>query len=423
MKYHSVLPSIAMASVITIGALSSCDVNLNPVYDEHFDSEGHLLPEYKDSVAFEPLMPGNIKFYVEVSGSMNGFFRANKPTQFKADVWNILSYYSALTPEVVVLTNDGNQGASYKQDDFKQLMNTGKFVSTASTKVPLMLQNIIDNLNADAGEVAVLISDMKYSPVGDSAPDVLMTQYSTDIGKTLGNYGKAVCLLGATSDYVDKTGNVLCQRSPYYYLVIGAPQQVAAIRNGISTLLDNEHHFVDNIESGFDYGRARYDFGFPVVRCEQLVGEPTFYNYESPENEDTCTIMLKLQLENYRWIVADKDMLSRCFLAKTIHGSELKTRIDTVVVQNISDRELTRTATATIELKLYDMQLDADVIEWTIKLPDTDRSLFDKFLIDADDENDVTKSYSVSDFIKGMFYDSVVNRELKPNYILVTKNS
>jgi len=68
------------------------------------------------------------------------------------------------------------------------------------------------------------------------------------------------------------------------------------------------------------------------------------------------------------------------------------------------------------------MPTDSDVIEWTLELPDTDYTLFGQFC-GATAEEDVTKSYSIEDFLVGMFYGGVVNTTLNPNYILVSKNS
>ena len=55
-------------------------------------------------------------------------------------------------------------------------------------------------------------------------------------------------------------------------------------------------------------------------------------------------------------------------------------------------------------------------------LPDTDYTLFAPYF-GATAESDVTKSYSVDNFVKGIFYGGVVNKTLKPNYILISKNS
>jgi len=66
---------------------------------------------------------------------------------------------------------------------------------------------------------------------------------------------------------------------------------------------------------------------------------------------------------------------------------------------------------------------NSEVLEWTLELPDTVYTLFSPYFDGAISENDPTKSYSVADFVKGMFYGGVVNKILKPNYILISKNS
>lgn len=401
--------------------MSSCNAVYNTNNDPKFQSDGRLIRDSAESKPFTPHLPSNIKFYVEVSGSMNGFFRANQPTQFKTDLWDILNYYSPIAPKINILTNDGIQGVEMPLSQFQTRMNTGAFISSASTKVPLMIKSIISNLNADAGEVAVLISDLKYSPVGAAAPQVLLTQYSTDISKILGEYGKAVSLVCATSNYLNQAGQDVAQeRSPYYYFIIGNSEQVAEIRNGISALLEKHGHFVDNIESGFNYGKAKYSFGIPN-KCVQLEDEPTFIAYEDEDDVDTCTVKLKVNLENYRWLTSDNQVFEKAFQVKALYGSFVKVGKIEIETQNITDRELKRKSTATVELKISNMATDSDVLEWTIELPDIDCTKFNEFIDGAYNENDPTKSYSVMDFIKGIFYGGVTNKKIEPNYILISK--
>lgn len=411
--------------------LGSCG-NINTVHDPHFDSDGHSMA-YKidcnlDSDSnvigikeFTPVLPTKVKFFVEVSGSMNGFFRANRPTDFKADLWHVVSYFANIAPEVTILTNNGNEGASMSQSQFQTKMNTGTFVSAASTKVPVMLQTIMQSINPDADEVAILVSDMKYSPVGAAAPAVLLTQYSTDVATILGKYGKPNSLVCAVSNYLDKQGNVVCDRSPYYYFIIGNGEQVAYMRNAISTLIKNREHFVDNIETGFKFGSVSYSFGVPN-KCEQLDDQPTFVAYEEAEPDDTCTIKLKVYLESYRWRMTDPDLFRKCFAAKMLYGSEVKVGKIEIEEKNIIDARLERKATAIVELKVFNMALESDVIEWNINLPDNDITYLNEFFEGAVNENDPSKSFSLVDFIKGMFYGGVVNEKLNPNYILISKN-
>ena len=415
-KLLAISGALAIAAVALV---SSCG-DINTVGDSHFNADG-TLPDSVDTLSLKPSAPTKVKFYVEVSGSMNGFFRANKTTNFKKDVWQILSYYSAIAPDVTILTNDGNVGSSYPQAQFQTLMNTGAFVSSASTKVPLMLESIFNNLNTEEGEVAVLISDMKYSPVGLAAPEVLLSTYSTDISNILGKKDKAVCLIGAISDYLDKEGKVMTDKSPYYFFVIGNGEQVAFMRNGISTMLENNKRFIDNIESGFDYGVPTCSFGIPD-NCWQLDDTtPTFVGFDESAN-DTCTIKMEIHLEGYRWIVASEQYFKNAFKLKALYGSNVEVGKVDFDIKNITGKELIRTATAIAEVKVFDMAMDSEVLEWTLELPDTDYTLFSPYFDGAISEADVVKSYSVADFVKGIFYGGVVNKTLKPNYILISKN-
>ena len=407
---------------VLIPALSSCGSKVNTVDDPRFTEDGYLITDSTEAPAFAIVHPQKIKFFVEVSGSMNGFFRANAPTKFKEDVWRVLSYYAPAADDVTILTNDGSAAASIPISSFQTKMNTGAFVATASTKVPVMLQSIINSINTDEGEVAVLISDMKYSPVGSAAPQVLLTQYSTDISTIFGKFGKAISLVGATSQYLDKSGTSICDQSPYYFLIMGNQENVADLRNGISTLLENNKSLIGNIESGFNYGRPSYSFGIPE-NCFQFEEEPTFLGYDESYG-DTCIVKLKVNLANYRWATARKDLFAdSVFQCKALYGSEVKVGNVEYVIQNITNKNLVRTAYAIIDLKICNMAMDSEVIEWTLQLPDLDITDFAPYFLDATNENDVSKSYSLKDFVKGMFYGGVVNKSLKPNYILVSKKS
>lgn len=421
MRYASFL-SLLFSAVLAVCMVSSCGGPVNAVGDPHFSADGELLRDSADAGALCPALPSRVRFFVEVSGSMNGFFRSNVPTHFKEDVWRVMSYYRAVAPEVSVLTNDGDTGTTVPQSQFQTLMNTGAFVSTASTRVPLMLQTIIGNYKPEQGEVAVLVSDMKYSPVGAAAPEVLLSQYSTDVSKILGDAGQAVCLVGAVSDYCDKAGAVVCPESPYYYLIMGRSAEVAMVRDQISALLDNERRYVDNIESGMDYGTPACAFGKPSNCCRADFAQPTFVGYDVEEG-DTCVVRMRVNLTPYRWIVATDSCFAKAFTLKALHGSQVAVGDVKFDVQTVTgaERKLQRTAIAEVELKVWDMPLDADVVEWKLTPPDTDYARFAPFFDGATSENDPTKSYSVLNFIRGIFYGGVLNRPQAASYILISK--
>ena len=149
----------SLAAFVASLCFVSCSSPINTINDPHFDENGIYLDSL--GATFQAVMPTSLDFYVEVSGSMNGFFRANKATAFKTDVWAIVSNFGS--PGVSVLSNTGTQATKYTGDQFRSRMNSGGFVSTAETQVPAMLEIILSKLDYENGAVAVLISDMKYS--------------------------------------------------------------------------------------------------------------------------------------------------------------------------------------------------------------------------------------------------------------------
>ncbi len=415
----SLLSMTPLGAVIVSLAIVSCASPINNINDPHFDENGVYLDSL--GATFQAVMPSSIDFYVEVSGSMNGFFRANRPTAFKTDVWAIVSNFGS--PGVSVLSKTGTQATKYTGDQFRTRMNAGGFVSTASTQVPAMLETILSGLDYENGAVAVLISDIKYSPVGNKAMAVLLQQYATDIRNIVGNYkGAAYSLIGAYSEFLDAKGNVACEKSPYYYLVIGKDVCVAEIRNCITTIIYDRNNYMDNIETGFDYKRPAYSFGVPdnVIQYED---EPTFYNYDTSYS-DTCTVKLNIDLSDFRWLIAsDEDTFRECLKVKTAYGSDIEIGKVDIVADNHYNKKLERRAVASVELKLWDMPMDADVIEWTLDYPEY--SVTDTFLQiqNATEEKDLTGSFSLVNFVHGMFQAVQNTWDKEPNRILISKSN
>lgn len=61
-----------------------------------------------------------------------------------------------------------------------------------------------------------------------------------------------------------------CEKSPYYYLVVGKDVCVAEIRNCITTILSDRENYLDNIETGFDYKRPAYGWRRPWMEDLQI---------------------------------------------------------------------------------------------------------------------------------------------------------
>lgn len=408
----------SLAALIASFCFVSCS-SINSINDPHFDENGVYLDSL--GATFQAVMPTSLDFYVEISGSMNGFFRANRTTAFKTAVWAIVSNFGS--PGVSVLSNSGTQATKYTGDQFRNKMNSGGFVSTAETQVPAMLESILSKLDYENGAVAVLISDMKYSPVGNRALPVLLQQYATDIRNIVGKYpGSAYSLVGAYSEFLDARGNVTCEKSPYYYLVIGKDVCVAEIRNCITTILSDREDYMDNIETGFDYKRPAYGFGVPD-NVIQLDNEPTFYNYDVSYS-DTCKVVLNLDLSDFRWLVAsDEDVLRECLKVKAAYGSEMEIGKINISTNNHNQKKLERIAVASVELKLWNMPMESDVIEWSLEHPEY--SVTDTFMQiqNAGTEADLTGSFSLANFIQGVFQAVQNHWDQEPNRILISKSN
>lgn len=409
----------SLAALIASFCFVFCSSPINSINDPHFDENGVYLDSL--GATFQAVMPTSLDFYVEVSGSMNGFFRANRTTAFKTAVWAIVSNFGS--PGVSVLSNSGTQATKYTGDQFRNKMNSGGFVSTAETQVPAMLESILSKLDYENGAVAVLLSDMKYSPVGNRALPVLLQQYATDIRNIVCKYpGSAYSLVGAYSEFLDARGNVTCEKSPYYYLVIGKDVCVAEIRNCITTILSDRENYMDNIETGFDYKRPAYGFGVPD-NVIQLDNEPTFYNYDVSYS-DTCKVVLNLDLSDFRWLVAsDEDVLRECLKVKAAYGSEMEIGKINISTNNHNQKKLERLAVASVELKLWNMPMEADVIEWSLDHPEY--SVTDTFMQiqNAAAEVDLTGSFSLANFIQGVFQAVQNHWNQEPNRILISKSN
>ena len=90
-KFHLLTPGNLLKSIIvafTMVAFVACFGNVNTSNSKFFTEDGISTEKIK---SFASSQPSNVKFYVEVSGSMNGFFRSNLSTKFKNDVWSVIT--------------------------------------------------------------------------------------------------------------------------------------------------------------------------------------------------------------------------------------------------------------------------------------------------------------------------------------------
>lgn len=421
MKKIIAFVAIIIVVILAVSSIGGCSVCSNQgMHGKFFKDDGTAKPDttLTEEDTFKIISPTRIQLFMESSGSMNGFLRSGVPTAFKTDLWEIASYYRSLISAVNVISTDGGttKGAAMSVEQFQTPLNSGGFVSAKSTNLCQMIRSVVDGINVRQGEVAVFVSDMEYDPVGANAPNALQSEYPTDIAKILSDFGYSAALVAATSNSVDVNGNSLTNKRPYYYLILGGQECVASVRNDISAMLDEHKHLVDNIETGFNYGNVDYTIG-DYSGCTQIGDAASF---KAVKNTG-CTIRLDIKLENYRWLLStDKAILEKSLDIKSMSGTKIKVDSIAYDVKNVVDKELKRDATARIYISIGTMSTDCDVITWNIKVPATDTSKMQQLFTDT--PNSLEQTYSISEFIVGMFRASLVCRDGKDNYMHISKN-
>lgn len=152
----------------------------------------------------------------------------------------------------------------------------------------------------------------------------------------------------------------------------------------------------------------------------QLGDEPTITDIDM-DYSDTCSFDIVIDLKNYPWKLVDDNLLKDSLYMKTFGGSSVK--IDTIFynVDNHYEKQLRREAKAIVKLKVFDMFSDADVIEWSLGIPETEIYGKFAFFLNAQSPNNLSKSFSVGDFIQGCFHGKSNYWCKEPNKILLSK--
>ena len=414
-KYILAAFTLALLSLVSI-TIISCGGTVNTTGSKFFTEDGECTEKVK---TFESKSPANVKFYIEVSGSMNGFFRSNQSTKFKNDVWSVVTDFVSSDGVVNVFQNQKSAAVPVPVDVFRDGMNKGAFVSSSSTDVPDMISCMLDDVEIKSSEVGVLISEMKYDPVGNSALKALLTQYSTDIRNIMMRHPNvAVCLIAATSDYLSKDGGLATPDSPYYYLIVGNKANVVYMRNFIATLLNNNKSFVDEIEWGIDYMSPSVKVGDEDYLTE--IEENKSYG----DFDDECTIILDIDITDYPWTFENCDYLVKHLSIKSDEGTEAKIDTKNIKYEISYDdgKQLKRTAIAKVPVKIKDMYEESDVFEISLQCPDIQEpnNRFMRYL-GSEDVNDITTTFSMEGLLKGFYTSMPQFRDAKPVHILISK--
>ena len=429
---------LVLACVVLAALLSSCVESYNEDLIEPFDKNGVLDSSYVKSM-YSSTQPDNVVFYVESSGSMNGLFRRNQSTGFKYDVSAILldPEVKSKTSKVCLFGNKANIIGEYSPEDFRRKMNAGDFVSQASTVVPEMLQRIIDDIKNSVCDVAVFISDMKYSP-GGATHSVAMDQYAIDIQNKFASLPDlAVSLISCESNYVSANGSVLSNVFPYYFTIVGESSKVAWVRNQFLDALSGQSRPIGCVDFGVDYGCPKYTtlpstaigmfrnkFEFMNSAVENIHSS-SFTTFD--DNIQPAEVVLAV---NYRHISHE---LINCLESQDFtissHWGDAKASV-TVMPSNYKptvDASLVRNVNPNTYLKLTISGLDyydQDVIKVQMQTRQNTVNCMEKYY-GAMAEGDLDRTLSIDGFINGLkrAYPTSANMQNAPIVLFVTKKN
>ena len=406
-------------------ALSSCARDVNSIADPHFASDGAPLDTIVELFTSE--LPQSAKLYVETSGSMNGFFRANQANNFKKTVWSVFSGLAPITDgNVYTMSNGGEIDAPVILGTFRNKMNAGAFVSNSSTHIPAMLHNIIENIDTTKNEVAVLVSDMKYSPMGKTAAPELL-QYQEQIRNVIGVHPNvSLAFVCANSEFLNQNGSIAEEQSPYYYIIIGNSENVAAVRNDIARWCEATNSYVESGDMAMNYHTPSYeikDVNNGMLSASYPKNLITTFDRAI---SDTCKFVVRVNMTGYPWGVVDADVLKDCFKAKALYGSSvdvaLLTDEDHLVDDHAYKGEFKRMSYADYLVELYNVALDDEVVEWSFTNKPFDGRYVITFnnIISAQQENDLSGSFSFNKFLEGCFNARLNTFDDEPVRILVS---
>ena len=416
---------ICTLAIVCTFALSSCGRDINSIADPNFDADG--APLDTTISLFTPKLPESAKLYIETSGSMNGFFRANKANNFKKTVWSVFSGLAPISGGFVyTMSNGGDIDTPVTLDEFRNKMNAGSFVSNTSTHVPAMLQNIIANIDTAKNEVAVLVSDMKYSPVtATKEPELL--QYQEQIRNVIGYHPNvSISFVCATSEFLGSDGSVAEANSPYYFIIIGISENVAAIRNDIARWCEATNSYIESGDMAMKYHTPTYtieEVKNGVLSTEYPKNLITIFD---PEVSDTCSFIVRVDMTGYPWSAVNEEVLKDCLKAKAVYGSSVDVQLlsgeDHLVDDHAYKGDFKRKSYADYLIKLYNVALDDEVIEWTFtNKPFDGRYLIDfNTIINTENENDLSGTFSFNKFIEGCFNARLNSFDETPVRILVS---
>ena len=133
---------------------------------------------------------------------------------------------------------------------------------------------------------------------------------------------------------------------------------------------------------------------------------------------------LNIDLSDFRWLIAsDKAIVRDSLKVRTAYGSEIEIGDIVIDTDNHYQKKFQRRSVASVELKLWNMPMGADVIEWWLNHPEFSMTNTFMQIQNASSEADLTGSFSLANFIKGVFQADQNHWDQEPNRIMISKSN
>ena len=428
---------VISSGIIFVGC-SNCD----RIPIEPFDSQGIISETYVNSF-FKAEQPDSVKFYIESSGSMNGLFRRNLGTSFKYDVSSLVLHPELMNriKSVALFGRNTEIINEYDPKTFRKKMNNGEFVSQASTVVPKMLEKIIEDINNSVCDVAVFISDMKYSPIGKDSK-VNISQYSIDVKEQFAHLrNKSVSIISSETNYLAADGKEITKSFPYYYVVIGVPEKVVWMRNLLDNTLSEPNDFfpektISYKDFGIKYGCPSYsalpDLAIGMIRNNEEYGKDflnqnlcfSFNDFDS--SMQPAEVVLAI---NYSYLPSEgiNFFSSSDFEVNSFWGTsnaslevlpeDYSTNINKSYIEQVSPNIYVK-----LKISSLDENYKYDVINVLLKRKNINCNPMEKYY-GAKLESELEKTLSIDGFINGLksIYGETNSFQTEPIVIHITK--
>jgi hypothetical protein len=224
--------------------------------DVEVQSDGEQISKCppKNETKLPPSNIQGVNVYMEVSGSMKGFM----PPSANTTDFQILipDFLSRLNRDLVgfhfyALAQEGQPIKKFTLDAAKYNVAYGKFSFGKSSTLPVMFDSILSNIQA--GSISILITDAIYSPA--KGMEKIKTQAITDISDRM---TKALKQNYSVACFSFKS-NFNTVNSPFYFFIIGAPQNINVIKDKINQSLNTLSGNLKN--TSFN----EFSFGYPLL--------------------------------------------------------------------------------------------------------------------------------------------------------------